>query len=102
MPGSKEECHIRDILATSRTDFKEGKVSSRTLCGLEDPKMNTLTYGDPEMVAKRKVKHPCKQCIEFWVSEVNSISDYKKAQAKFREMVGRVSKLGYVTRRGYR
>lgn len=62
------EVHIRDVLSVTKEDIQQGKVSTRAMCGEEDPKMNTLTFGDPEGVVKRKVSHPCERCRNRWVA----------------------------------
>lgn len=81
------QAHIRDVLAVSKEDFKEGKVSTQTLCGLDDPKMNTLTFADPVQIVKRAVKNYCEKCRNKWVAEMESDSKQKKAYFKFRNMI---------------
>lgn len=95
MAGSRDHCHIRDILETSKKDMAEGIVTTKTMCGLEDPKMNTLSYGDPLSVLKRVMKNACDICIKKWNEEELSIKDYNKAKNKFRKLVTKASRMGY-------
>lgn len=81
------EAHIRDVLAISKEDYKEGKVSTKSMCGLDDPQMNQLTFGTPEAIVKRQLKYVCEKCRNRWVSEVESDKVQKRQINKFRKLV---------------
>lgn len=39
--------HIRDVLSITKDELKDGKVSTRSLCGEDDPQMNRLEFATP-------------------------------------------------------
>ena len=79
--------HIRDVMSISKEQFKDGKVSTRTLCGLEDPKMNTLEFATPEGVFHKKMKNYCEKCRNIWTQEYESDRQQKRAMHKFRKLI---------------
>lgn len=87
------EVHIRDMMNISKQDYKSGKVSTRTMCGLDDPQMNTLTFGDPDAVVHREVKYGCQKCRNRWISEVESDKQQKRAIGKFRKILHNTANL---------
>lgn len=87
------QVHIRDMLAISPQEHRSGKVSTKTMCGLDDPKMNTLTFGDPKAVVYRKVEHVCQKCRSRWVREAESDKNQIQQQNKFRKLLHKVNNL---------
>lgn len=79
--------HIRDVLSISKEQLKDGKVSTRTLCGLEDPDMNKLEFATPDAVFHKKLKNYCEQCRNVWLKEYESDKNQKKALHKFRKLM---------------
>jgi hypothetical protein len=49
--------------------------------------MNTLAFGDPAAVIKRKVKHPCERCRNLWLNEEEAVGDQARALHKFRKII---------------
>lgn len=88
--------HIRDLMVATKEQLKNyGTVPNITLCGLHDPKMNTLTFGEPGHVLRRQVDHPCERCINRWNSEAQSDSKWKKTYNDFRKIIQKMLSGGY-------
>lgn len=81
-----QKCHIRDFMQMTPEDLKEGKVTGMTLCGLNDPNHNKLTFGLAEAVANRSIRNYCEKCRNKWLAEYTG-SDNRKARQKFRNII---------------
>jgi hypothetical protein len=85
------EVHIRDVLAVTKQEMKDGKVSTTTMCGEQDPEMNRLCFGDAKEVMQRKMRYPCERCRNKWVEEEESVNDQVRAVHKFRKTVAKTN-----------
>lgn len=85
--------HIRDIMSTNKDDLKKGLVTTKTLCGLDDPSMRKLCYIDPGSL--KYAKNPCERCSRIWQEEAGSDREQKKAYHSFRKMMHKALRMGY-------
>ena len=88
-------CHIRDFLSISKDEMKGGKIPTKTLCGLDDPEMKKLTYGDPDSVAKGKIVNSCFKCKSIWTEGATSLSSQKKARHLFQKALQKAYRGGH-------
>ena len=83
---SDDKAHIRDFLLMTPEDLKEGRVTGKTMCGLDDPNHNKLTFANAESVANRSIRNYCEKCRNKWIAEYTG-SAHRKARQKFRNVI---------------
>ncbi len=81
-----QKAHIRDFLEMTPEDLKAGKVTGKTLCGLDDPEHRRLTFANAESVFNRSIKGYCEKCRNRWVAEYSG-GNNRKSRQKFRQMI---------------
>lgn len=81
-----QKAHIRDFLEMTPEDLKEGRVTGKTLCGLDDPAHNRLTFANADSVFNRSIKGYCEKCRNRWVAEYTGGGN-RKARQKFRQII---------------
>jgi hypothetical protein len=90
------------MVATKEQLKNHGTVPNITLCGLHDPQMNKLTFGNIEDVLKGKPingQGVCERCLNKWNSEANSDKNYKKAYNAFRKIIAKALRGSFGARR---
>lgn len=87
------KAHIRDFMAVKQDDYKEGKVSTTTMCGETDPDMNKLCFAAPEAVYKKTIENFCEKCRNRWIDEAESFGGHKKLLHQFRKLVHKSTNL---------
>lgn len=81
-----DKAHIRDWLQMTPEDLAAGRVTGKTLCGLDDPEHKKLTFAAYEAVASASVKNYCEKCRKQWLAEYQG-SENRNARRRFREVI---------------
>jgi hypothetical protein len=81
-----QKAHIRDFLAMTPDDLQKGRVTGKTLCGMDDPDHTRLTFANAESVVERSIKGWCERCRNRYIAEYTGSANRKARQA-FRGVV---------------